>query len=675
MAYTARTLATELRHTTCVMDCPDACALEVEVTDGRVTRIGAAPESAHTGGFICGKVAGFHRRLYHAERVLTPLRRVGPKGAGSFEPIAWDEAVETVAGNLAAIRDRWGGEAVLPFHYGGSNGLVTDDLLDELFFSKLGASRLDKTICAVPATRVATGMYGKMPGVAFPDYVHARTIVVWGANPKGSNIHLVPWLREAKRRGAWIATVDPRRNLAADEADLHLPVLPGQDLPLALALVRRWQERGQLDGEFLERWADGAEPLLERAAEWPVARAAAVAGVDEDAIVELADRLAGSRPAVVRCGWGLERNRNGGQAIAAVLAIPALLGLFGERGGGYTLSNNGAVEFDRAAVLGAIDWRTRILNMTQLGRLLDPAAGLEPPIKALFVYNANPAATVPEQRAVLAGLAREDLFTVVHEQVMTDSCRWADIVLPAVTFLEGRDVRAGYGAYVVGGASPVVEPAGQAVTNAALFCELARALGWDDEPFLWDDEELQRRVAAAIRLPDGRPDPATVVAGGQQTYGFGDGGGPVQLVNSLPRTNDGRIHLTPPVLGSEPFRWLPPDDRWPLSLVTPASHRLITSTLGESNLERLKVTLHPDDAAARGLAGGEPVRVWNDRGEVHCLLAVEGSVRPGVASMPKGAWARSSLNGLTSTALCPDDGQVVGEAACFNDARVDVARL
>ena len=655
------------------MDCPDACALEIELRDGRAVRIAAAPADAETNGFICGKVAHFHRRLYHPDRILTPLRRMGAKGEGRFERISWAEAIEVVAGNLAAIRDRWGGEAILPFHYGGSNGFLTDGLLDALLFARLGASRLDKTICAVPATQVALGMYGKMPGVAFEDTVHARAIVVWGANTKGSNIHLVPWLKEARRRGAFVATIDPRRTLPERDVDLHLPVLPGQDLPLALAMIGRWESQERLDRDFLAAHADGVEPLLERARSWPLERAAAAAGVETTQLARLADVIADSDPALIRCGWGLERNRNGAQAIAAVLAIPALLGKFGVRGGGYTLSNSGAVRFDRDALLGPLDWRTRSLNMTQLGRLL--LGDLDPPVKALFVYNANPAATVPEQRKVLRGLARDDLFTVVHEQVMTDTARLADLVLPAKTFLEGHDLRAGYGSYVVGGIRPVAAPVGEAVSNMELFGRLGRALGFDDPAFSWSDEEILRRAAAALTLPGdgGGDDPtATLAAGGRVAYGF-EGAGPVQFETSRPLTADGKAHLTPAVLGAEPYRYREPEAEYPLAFVTPASHRLINSTLGESNLERLEVTLHPDEASSRGLATGDAVRVFNDRGEVRCRLAVSAAVRPGVASMPKGAWRHSSDNGLTSTALCPDDAQVVGDAACFNDARVEVA--
>ncbi len=675
-----------VRHTTCPLDCPDACHLEVRVRDGRVEAIGGSRDHPDTAGFICSKVAHFARRLEHPDRILHPLRRVGAKGEGHFERVSWDEAVAEIVGRLSEVAARWGGEAILPFHYGGSNGKLTDELTDELFFARLGASRLDKTICAVPATQVALGMYGKMPGVAFPDFVHARVIVVWGANPKVSNIHLVPYLKEARRRGAFIAQIDPRRTLGEAECDLHLPVLPGQDLPVALAMIRHLAETGRLDRAFLERWADGVEPLLERAQEWPLERAAAAASVPAADIALVAEALADGEPALVRCGWGLERNVNGAQAIAAVLALPALLGKFGVRGGGYTLSNSGGARFDKRAVIGGVSWTTRALNMTQLGRLLAgrsprpgdgsgrPEAPLEPPIQALFVYNANPAATVPEQGAVLAGLARPDLFTVVHEQVMTDTARFADFVLPATTFLEGHDLRVGYGSYVVGAVVPVVAPAGEARTNPQLFAALARAMGLEDEAFSWSDEELLRRATAALSFAGGPLAGERGTSGLPQLYDF-PGERPVQFESVFPQTADGKAHLTPAALGPRPFAWTPPANGYPLALISPASGKLISSTMGEFNLDVLEVTLHPTEAAQRGLAAGDAVRVWNDLGEVHCRLAVSSRVRPGVATMPKGAWRKSSANGATAVALCPDSAQVVGDAACFNDARVEVGRL
>ncbi|MCZ6726752.1 MAG: molybdopterin-dependent oxidoreductase [Acidobacteria bacterium] len=663
----------ETHVTTCVLDCPDGCALEVEVIDDRVASIGPAVEAGTS--FICGKVANFHQRLYHEERVLHPLRRTGPKGSGHFEVISWQQALEEIAERLLAVRQEFGGEAILPYHYGGSNGLLTDDLLDDLFFARLGASRLAKTICAVPATEVAVGMYGKMPGVAFEDYARAQCIVVWGANPRGSNIHLVPFLREARGRGAFVASIDPRENFGPGEVDLHLPVLPGQDLPVALGMINRWRTQGVLDEAFLREHARGLDPLLERAAEWTLERAAAVAGVPWRDIAHIADRLAESSPAVVRCGWGLERNKNGAQAIAAVLAIPALLGKFGVRGGGYTLSNNGGTRFDRDAVTGPLEWSTRRLNMTQLGRQIDPDAEepLDPPVKMLFVYNSNPLVSTPDQNAIERGLARDDLFTVVHEQVMTDTARWADLVLPATTFLEGTDLRVSYGDYVAGGIRPVIEPVGEARTNMQLFGALARQLGMIDTAFSWSDEELLRRAVGALRLA-GAPAESTLAAGSRQDYDFA-GATPVQLETVRPLTADGKIQLTPTQLGPAPYAWLEPAADFPLALVTPGSDRLINSTLGESNVDTLTVTLHPDDAARRGLASGSPVRVYNRQGEVHCQARVSDKVRPGVVAMPKGAWRRSSLNGATSTALCPDTTQVVGGAACFNDARVEVEEL
>jgi anaerobic selenocysteine-containing dehydrogenase len=622
--------------TTCPLDCPDSCSLEVTVRDGRVAAI--APGRAHsvTGGFICTKVARFSRRQYHADRLLTPLRRTGSKGEGAFDPISWDEAIAEITGRFRGISQKYGGEAILPYHYGGSNGLVSDGLLDDLYFARLGASRLDRTLCAAPTTAVAKGMYGKMPGVAFPDYVHAKCIVVWGANPKASNIHLVPFLKEAKRRGAFVAVVDPVRNFSAAEADLHLAVRPGADLPLALGLVNLWREWDALDREFLAEHAVGLERLLDEAAQWPVERSAAEAGVPKADIERLARALAETDPAVVRCGWGLERNRNGGRAVAVVLAIPALLGKFGVRGGGYTMSNGGAAKLDRRALLGDLAWDTRVINMTELGAAL--GYGLVPPVMGLFVYNCNPAVTVPDQNAVLRGLEREDLFTVVFDQVLTDTAAYADIVLPATTFLEHRDLRVSYGCYAVGDVRPVVEAPGEAKSNHAVFALLGEAMGFQDEPFF-------------------------------------SGASPVMFETVFPFTADRKVHLVPEVLGADPFRYeTSQSDGYPLVLVSPATSKTISSTLGEDNLPTLYVEIHPNDAAPRGITDGDRVRVHNELGEVVSVARVRGRVRPGVVSMPKGAWRRSSPSGLTATALCPAHVNDVGGGACFNDARVEVER-
>ena len=378
-------------------------------------------------------------------------------------------------------------------------------------------------------------------------------MVIWGANPRASNIHLVPFLQEAKRRGAFVAAVDPRRNLSSSLVDLHLPLYPGTDLPVALAMIRSWHEQGKLDRDFLDRHAVGLDGLLEKAATWSIEDAAAEARVSSDAIRQLADVYAQSSPAVMRCGWGIERNRNGGQAVAAVLAMPALLGKFGLRGGGYTLSNRGAAQVDLRSIWDESSWKTRIINMTQLAEVLNERTD---PIRGLFVYNSNPAATVPDQNGVLTGLSREDLFTVVFDQVMTDTARYADIVLPATTFLEHRDIHMGYGAYVLGGVQAAIAPRGESRSNHDVFSALASAMGFEDEIFSWETREALRRVAGAIRL-NGRPPMKRNSKPG--SYNSTTSRARVRFSSSrcFPGTADGKIHLSPSALGGQPYTYRP----------------------------------------------------------------------------------------------------------------------
>src|SRR5262249_6638628 len=487
-------MPTQTIHTTCTMDCPDTCGLEVTVDEGTIQSIRGTQDYPTTNRFICDKIAHFGRRVYHEDRLLYPLRRNGRKGAGAFVRISWDEAIAEITTRFQSIIQQWGGEAILPYHYGGSNGLLGDTFLDDFYFATLGASRMAKTLCAAPSTEVATGMYGKMPGVAFEDYPQAKCIIIWGANPKATNIHLVPLLRQAKKNGAFIAVVNPVQTFSAQEIDLHLSVFPGAALPVALAMIRLWKEGGRLDLTFLRQQADGLEPLLQQAEAWSVERAAAEARVAPQDIRMLAQVYAASTPAVIRSGWGLERNCNGGQALAAILAMPALLGKFGVRGGGYTMSNSGAAQLDTTKIFGPVHWQTRIINQTQLGAVLNgDSRPPGPPIMGLFVYNCNPAVTAPDQNAVLYGLTREDLFTVVCEQVMTDTAKYADILLPAVTFLEQREIRGAYGSYVVGGVQPVIPPQGEAKANEEVFAALGRAMGWQHEPFYWDTDTYMQR--------------------------------------------------------------------------------------------------------------------------------------------------------------------------------------
>jgi anaerobic selenocysteine-containing dehydrogenase len=669
--------STRVIGTSCVLDCPDACSLEVTVEDGKVKKIGAGTENDVTQDFICSKVGRFADRLYHPDRLLHPMRRVGAKGEARFERIDWEGALRTITEKFREIKKTHGGEAILPYNYGGSNGFLTDDLVDSAYFARLGASRLDKTICAAPTSGVAKGMYGKMAGVAFPDYPEAKLILIWGANPRASNIHLVPYLKEAKERGAFIALVDPVRTLSQDLVDLHLPVYPGADLPLALGMIHHWASTGRLDRAFLDERAVGLETLLEAAAEWSLDRAAKASRVDRETLRLLADRYAETSPAVLRCGWGLERNRNGGQAAAAILAMPALLGKFGQRGGGYTLSNSGAGKLVASKLWDPSSWTTRVINMTELARVLNEPDFLSgPPVHGLFVYNCNPVATVPDQNGILRGLLRDDLFTVVFEQVMTDTARYADVLLPATTMLEHYDFKRAYGSYVVGATKPVIDPVGESRSNASVFAELGRALGFEDPIFHWPEPELRSRVVAAIELQGKPVSPEPFERGGIAKYDFDGSSNPVQFESVFPQTEDGKIHLAPAILGQEPYAYEEiRSESFPLCLITPASAKLVSSTFGEFNVQELHLTIHPEDARPRGIGSGDRVRVWNDLGEVECLARVDAHVREGVVSLPKGAWMKSSLNGRTSTALTPSNVNVVGGGACFNDARVEVEVL
>jgi anaerobic selenocysteine-containing dehydrogenase len=666
-------MPTAVRTTACPLDCPDACSLEVRVDDGRVTKLDGDRRNPLTQGFICSKVRKIPDLLYGPDRLLYPERRVGAKGEGHFERISWDEALSTVAARLAAAQKKWGGEAILPYRYGGSNGMLTHEAHDARLFRRLGASRLLRTVCAAATGRAATGLYGKMPGVALPDYVESRLIVIWGCNPSATGIHLVPFVQEAQRRGASLVVIDPRATPLAKQADRHLAVRPGGDLPLALAVIRWLFENGAADEAFLAAHSTGADELRRRASTWTLDRAAEASGVPAAAIESFARLYAESSPAVVRCGWGPERNRNGGSAIAAILALPAVGGKFGVRGGGYTLSNGGAWKAASEAAIGEPEPPTRAVNMNLLGEAL--LTYTAPPVDVLFVYNSNALATTPDQERVRAGLLRDDLFTVVFEQVRTDTALYADILLPATTFLEHRELARGYGAYVMHRIEPVAEPPGEARPNYEVFAELTRRLGLERPGDALGPDEMERALLGA---PGNAAALAALDRDGIARPPGGDA--PIQFGDTFPATADRRIHLVPPDLDSEaPFglyAWQPDPATTaaPLAMVSPATHRTISSTFGHLWRARVPLEMHPDDAAVRGLASGDRVRIWNALGEVVTKVRVTTDVAPGVVSLPKGLWARHTENGRTSNALSPATLADLGGNACFNDARVEVAR-
>jgi anaerobic selenocysteine-containing dehydrogenase len=659
-------------ETACPLDCPDACSLAVTVQHGKVITIDGSHKNPVTDGYICAKVRKFGERVYGPDRLLYPAVRAGRKGEGQFKRVPWDEALELVVSRFTSAKAAHGGESILPYSYGGSNGLLTQDNIDAQLWRRFGTSRLARTLCAAPTGAANTALYGKMPSVTYQDYPHADLIMLWGVNPSASGIHLIPYVREAQKRGAKLVVVDPRTTTLARSADVHLPVKPGTDVIVALAIHRYLFANGFADEAFLRDHTRGADELRRRAEPWTFDRAADLAGVDAAAIERVAQLYAASSPALIRCGWGLERNRNGGNAAMAVLALPAVGGKFGVRGGGYSMSNSASWKIDRTWI-GTPEPDTRIVNMNHLGRALTEYN--DPPVDVLFVYNCNPAATVPDQRRVVRGLEREDLFTVVFEQVMTDTALYADVVLPATTFLEGYDFAKAYGPINLDLGRAVIDAVGEARSNADVFGELCARLGLlaPDEP----TGELDLMLHVLDQLPESIS--TELRAGTLPTPPFGTA--PIQFVDVFPNTPDRKVDLFPAALdpttplGLYRFQPDPQTERYPLALISPASERTISSTLGELPRPDVKLLMHPDDAAARGLAENDLVRIFNELGEVHCALTVAPAIRPGTISLPKGIWRRNTRNNLTGTALVPDTLTDLGGGACFNDARVQVSSL
>ena len=637
--------------------------------DGRIASIEGSRTNPVTDGYICAKVRRFPERVYGSDRLTYPAIRKGPKGLASFQRVSWEEALGTVAERLLETRKQFCGEAILPYCYGGSNGLLTQDTSDATLFRRLGASRLARTVCAAPTGAANLAMYGKMPSVTYDDFPAARLIIIWGANPSSSGIHLVPHIREAQRRGATLVVVDPRTTPLARQADIHLAVRPGTDLPVALSIHRYLFEDGHADEAFLNAHARGTTQLRDRARPWTFERAAAEADVPIDALRRVAELYASTRPALIRCGYGQERNRNGGSASLAILALPAVAGKFGERGGGYMMSNSASWGITNTWA-GASEPSTRIVNMNQLGRALLEA---DPPITMLFVYNSNPAATTPDQSRVLRGLEREDLFTVVFEQVMTDTARYADVVLPNTTFLEGYDLVKSYGPWTMGLGRPVIEPIGESRSNADVFGELLELTGLRQEGDPCG--ELEEMLHVLGRLPGTTGD--EVRDSGSAIPPFG--GRPIQFLDVFPLTRDQRVDLYPEVLANEAAAGLyvyqpdPATRDFPLALISPASEKTISSTLADIPRPEVRLLIHPDDAAERGIEDGDEIRIFNALGEVRCHAAIGSWIRRGTVSLPKGIWRKHTANGYTGTALVPDTLTDIAGGACFNDARVQVA--
>ena len=477
-------------HGVCPHDCPDTCSFQVTVRDGVAIKIKGDERHPVTQGFLCVKVNDYLSRTYNETRVLTPRRRVGPKGSGEFVQISWDDALDEIATRLKGVVAEHGAEAILPYSYSGTLGKLHNDSMDYRFFNRLGASELDRTICSVAGEHGILHTVGEKLGTDPESYVYSDLIVIWGSNPVSTNPHLMPFIKRARQRGAQMIVIDPRRTRTAAQADWHIQPQPGTDAALALGVMHVLFAEWLTDNAYLEANTVGHAELRGRAAEYPPARVAAITGLAEEEIVRLARTYGGTKRAVIRVNYGLQRHTNGGMMIRTVACLPALTGAYGTHGGGLTLSTSGGKRINETA-LQRPDLRerpVRTINMTSIGDAL--TGDLDPPIKAMIVYNANPASAAPNQEVVKAGLMRDDLFLVVHDPFFSDTAMYADILLPATTQLEQMDLHTAYGTYYVSLNQQAIAPLGESVRNTELFRLLAARMGFTEPAFQDTDEDL-----------------------------------------------------------------------------------------------------------------------------------------------------------------------------------------
>ena len=647
--------------TACPLDCPDGCSLAVTVEGDRITKIDAVPvgQAANplTDGWICRKVRRMTRRVHGDGRLTTPLRRVGPKGAGEFEPVSWDEALDLLAERIRAAEP----SAVVPYLYNSSATVFESGGLTPLLFEALGAALVEETICAATASKAWRLVLGALPSADPGDVVDSDLVVVWGGNPTVSNSHLAPLLEQRVKDGGKVVVIDPRRTPAADRATRFLPIRPGTDVVLALAAAAELERRGAVDQAFVEEHAEGADEFLAACREWTLERAAEVCGLSVEEIGGFVDDLVGASAPMLRVGWGMERNRNGGAAHRATMSLWVLLGAFGRPGAGVVGATSpkedptgGAVRND---VLGGGDLpNRRIVNMNRFGAVLH---GEDGPVEVLVVQGSNPAATAPNQALVHAGLAREDLFAVVHDQVLTDTARFADLVLPATTNFEVDDIVAGYGGYWVQDAPAVIPPVGESRSNNQFAHGLAERLGvegnWDPSP-----ARLRELMVGPFELPLRLQPEGSVQFRDVFPSHAGSDSRRARLVTEDPTSDRVPTFRENEVTGGT------------LTLLTPATNRTITSMFGEYDQPDTSIHVSPADAEARGLVDGQPVQVTNGDVSLTVNLSIDDAMRDGVASIPKGLWCTATPEGLTANAFAPDSLSDLAGGARFNDAMVEV---
>ena len=671
----------------CGHDCPDTCTWLVEVREGRALRLEGDPAHPFTRGTLCAKVNHYLERVYHPDRVLYPLKRTGQKGQGRFQRVSWEEALSDIAERWTTIKAEYGSEAILPFSSAGNQGLIQCASLDQRLFGLLGFCRLERNICGAVSTEGLSSTQGKGTGVDPEDLIHSRYIVLWGTNTIVTNLHLWPVILEARARGARIVVVDPIRTRTAEAADWHLPVRPGSDAALALAMMHVIIRDGLVDHDYVSQHAVGYEDLVRRVQDYSPAAAALLTGLSVADIERFAQEYASTQPSLLRPLIGLEHHRNGAMMLRTMACLPVLTGAWRHRGGGLCRST-GALQFSTLNMKGLLMPQmqrsdVRMLNMRDLGNDLC-SRSLSPSIQSLCVYNSNPAVTLPNQNRVLEGLLREDLFTVVHDLFITETAKYADYVLPATSQIEHLDLVPAWGHHYLSLNRPAIPPIGESVSNTEFFRRLASALG-RTEPWLFESDETLLRTALDSQHPwlNGITFERLMEQGyvrlsqPEDWRPFANGGFP---------TRSGKAELFSESLAERGLDPLPSageirtSTRFGLQLITGKTLHYLNSSYSHMDRHRnregtLQIELHEEDARLRGVSDSDLVRVFNDFGSITAVCRVSGRVRPGVAWMPFGGLADARQSNGAVNRLTPEEPTDWGGGSGFYDAFVEVSPI
>lgn len=664
----------------------------VTVDSGRAIRVAGDPEHPFTRGFLCTKVNRYIERTYHADRLLQPMRRVGPKGAGRFEPISWDRALDEIALRLGEVRSTVGEQGILPYSYAGTMGMIQGSSMDRRFFHRLGASQLDRTICSMAGTVGMRMTVGANVGADPEGIPQSDLVLLWGTNTLTSNPHLWPFVLEARANGAPVIAIDPIRTRTADQCDEWIAIRPGTDAALALGMMHVLFARDLVDHEYVAVHTVGVEALRERVCEYPPDRVSTITGVPSETIVSLAERYGRAAAAFVRVNYGLQRHAGGGMAVRTIACLPALTGHWRRPGGGVQLSSSANFQFDKRALERPdLSPPVRTINMIRLGEALTrPDAGVGgPPVRALVVYNSNPASVAPDRTAVLRGLAREDLFTVVLEHFQTDTADYADILLPATTQLEHWDVHLAYGHHYVTLNRPSIDPLGQSLPNSEIFRRLAARMGFADPCFQDDDLTMIRQALASSSERLAGVSLETLLERGWMRLNvptpflpYADGGFPT------PSGKCEFVSARMADLGLDPLpSFTPPREfpdtapalaaRYPLVLISSPAHQFLNSTfVNVGSLRRAarepECLLHPADAERRGIGPGMRVVIHNDRGAFTAIARIADSIRAGVVWAPSIWWGKLAADGANANHTTSQAETDLGHGPVFYDNLVEV---